>query len=828
MATRPPILPYPPDADPLSGDPTLIRASIDQRMPFRTENAQEADAVLTEEQAKRQEIDAFITLARDRWSAINQHESDIRTKEQDDLAFFASDQWPTEIKAQRTAEKRPCLTINRLPGFVRQITNEMRDGRPGIRVEPVDNFGDKDKAEAIEGVIQHIEANSDADVAYARAADGQVRIGRGYFRVVPEYASDDSFEQELCIKSIRNPFSVYFDHASQELDGSDARYAFIVADLPLTEYDARYGKETRHGLDAWMGGDSGGDDWKPEGKIRIAEYYCFVPTQKTIHLLSNGYILDDETLQNPAVQAELTAIQVPLTPVRSRQVEGHQLTWALINGAEILEGKPDKTAGREMPGRWIPIFPVYGEEIDINGRVEYRGIIRDATGAQQMSNFWKSSMTETVALAPKAPFIAEEGQIEGREGEWDQANVKNFSVLKYKGKAVDGHLLPPPQRNTAEPPIQAMAMLSMQAENDLRATSGFSYDVGAAEKRVEQSGRAILARQKQGETGNSHFSAHLAVALRHAGRVLIDLLPHYYDTPRIKRILGRDGQPKTIVMHAGNPEQAQALAQAQNLAETSIYDLSVGRYDVRVMAGVSYASQRQEDRELMVNALQTNPQLMQLIGDLFFASMDSPIAERIAKRLKKALPPGVQDEDQKPGQVPPEVQQQLQQAGQMIDQLTKTLNDLQDGIETKAMELASRERIAQIQAETQMTIEQAKIASTQALATIQAHTQQQVAAQKVAVDVHKTERQVESAAAQGDAQRGSDHALALLQARMQSIEQMIKIDMARLQVATQASATPPSPASAPPAGAAPALAPPPSPDGSFPAPVSTAPPVPVG
>ena len=825
MATRPPSIPAAPDAEPY-GQPGTVSASIEGRIPFRTENERDSGRRAHRGAGVAKAVEAFITLARDRWNSINQHESDIRTKEQDDLAFFASDQWPNEIKAQRVADKRPCLTINRLPGFVRQITNEMRDGRPGIRVEPVDNFGDKDKAEAIEGVIQHIEANSDADVAYARAADGQVRIGRGYFRVVPEYASDESFEQELCIKSIRNPFSVYFDHASQELDGSDARYAFIVEDIPLTEYDARYGADTRRSLDSWMGGDSGGYDWKPEGKIKVAEYYCFVPKKKLIHQLQNGWILDDETLQNPEIQAKLAEIQVPPTPVQSRDVEGRQLTWALINGAEILEGNADKTAGREMPGRWIPIFPVLGEEIDINGRVEYRGIIRDATGAQQMSNFWKSSMTETVALAPKAPFIAEEGQIEGREGEWDQANVKNFSVLKYKGKAVDGHLLPPPQRNTAEPPIQAMAMLSMQAENDLRATSGFSYDVGASEKRVEQSGRAILARQKQGETGNSHFSAHLAVALRHAGRVIIDLLPHYYSAPRIKRILGRDGNPKTIVMHAGSPEEAMALAQAQNLAETSVFDLSVGRYDVRVMAGVSYASQRQEDRELMVNALQTNPQLMQLIGDLFFKTMDSPIAERIAKRLQKALPPGLNDEEQKPGQVPPEAQAQLQKAGELIDALTKTVNELQDGIESKAMELASKERIAQIQAETQMTIEQAKIASEQALATMQANTQQQLASQKTAADLAKTDRQVESAAAEGAAQRGSDQALALLQARMQSIEQMIQIDMARLQAAAQTPAT--SQGQSPsPAEAVPALAPPSSLDGSLPAPV-TAPPVPVG
>ena len=836
MATRPPLHP-PLEGEPPISQPGAISSSVRDRIPFGTDpptldEPLDPDA----ENAKQAQKAAFLTLAIDRWRTVDQAESALRAEMREDLNFFASDQWPTKIRQQRELDGRPCLTINRLPGFVRQLTNEMRDARPGMEVIPVDNVSDPALAEVFQGLFQHIEANSDADVAYARATEDQVRVGRGYFRILPEYASDTGFEQELRIKSIRNQATVYFDQASQELDGSDGRFCLIVDDIPESEYDARWGKESRISLDQFSRVGERLRTWKPEGKVRIAEYYSFVPKTRTIHQMANGWVLDDEDLERmqAAAQAQQQLdpqFQPPdFTPVKSRTVEGRQLTWALINGAEILEGNEDHTGGRALPGRWIPIIPVYGEEIDLDGTVDLRGIIRDGKDAQRMNNFWKSAETETVALAPKAPFVAEEGQIEGHEQEWQQSNVKNYAVLRYKAKALDGHLIGPPQRNTAEPPIQAMAMMALQMENDLRATTGFSYDVGANEKRVEQSGRAILARQAQGEKGNSHFSAHLAVSLRHAGRILLDLIPQYYDTARVKRILGRDGQYQTRILHAGDPQGAAKLAAEQNVAENKIHDLSAGRYDVRVKAGVSYASERQATQELLGNILQTNPQMMQIVGDIFFEYLDSPVATRLSRRMQKALPPTLQDAPEEgPPPIPPQVQQQLQQAGQLIDALTQRVNEMTEEQKAKHDELASKERIAQMQANTQMTIEQAKIAAAQALAQIQAESQQAVASQKLAVQVGTTERQIASTESQMGAKLGAEQAIAMLEARMRQIEQMFELDMARLQAATQAPDSPSSPAPAPPAGAAPSPpgAMPPVPDGPPPMAPPTSP-APVG
>lgn len=670
----------------------------------------------------------FVALSLRRWRVSNNAETKLRADFRDDLNFFASNQWPDDLKKQRDADGRPCLTINRLPGFVRQTTNEAHEARPGIEVDPVDNGADPYTAETFQGLIQHVESNSDADVAYDTAVASQARIGRGWFRILPEYASDESFEQELRIRRIRNPFTVYPDPAYQELDGRDMRHCHIVADIPNDEYDDRYGETSpRATLAEFARAGEQAQDWMPEGKTRIAECYSFVPKVKTLCRMKNGEVYTQDKLADPTVQAHLAEAGVPLEPVLTRKVQGKQLTWCLHNAMTILEGNEDLSGPREMPGSFIPVFPVVGEEIDLDGRVDLKGIVRDAKDPQRMANYWKSAMTEAVALAPRAPWLAEEGQIEGREEEWKLANIRNIPVLRYKKVSIGGNtLVPPPQRNFGEPPIQAMAQLSMQAEQDLRATAGYSYDVGSHDPRAELSGKAILARQRQGEVGNSHYQANLAVALRHAGRVLIELLPFYYDTPRVKRILGRDGQARTVIVHAGNQQAAEAERQKQNAADLRIVDLSVGRYDVRVKAGVSFDSQRQQDSELMTNAIQAAPALMERIGDLYFGSFNGQAARRISKRLEKTLPPDLRDDEDGSGQptIPPQVKQEMDKAQQFIDLQTKVINELTDAAKTKAAELESREAIAKIQAAAMIAVAQSKAISADGIALLEAKLRQ--------------------------------------------------------------------------------------------------------
>src|SRR5665811_186834 len=94
----------------------------------------------------------------------------------------------------------------------------------------------------------------------------------------------------------------------------------------------------------------------------------------------------------------------------------------------------------------------YGTVININGKLSKKGIIRDAKGPQRMNNYYKTLEAELVGLQPKAPWIMEEGQIEGHEEKWKAANRKSYSYLLYKGINLGGKPAPPPQRQAFQGP----------------------------------------------------------------------------------------------------------------------------------------------------------------------------------------------------------------------------------------------------------------------------------------------------------------------------------------------------------------------------------------
>jgi hypothetical protein len=134
--------------------------------------------------------------------------------------MLAGNHWPDKQKLAREIDGRPALTINKLPTFLQQITNDQRQNRASIRVSPVGDSADVDTAEVLQGMIKHIEYDSSADIATDTAVNSAAAIGFGYFRIMPEYCYEDSFDQKLCYKRIRNPFTVAFDPTSSMPDGS--------------------------------------------------------------------------------------------------------------------------------------------------------------------------------------------------------------------------------------------------------------------------------------------------------------------------------------------------------------------------------------------------------------------------------------------------------------------------------------------------------------------------------------------------------------------------------------------------------------------------------
>ncbi len=585
-----------------------------------------------------------------RFKIAEEASADNRKLALEDMKFRAGEQWPDEIKKHRSqpGKERPCLVVDKLNQYVRQVVNDGRQNRPSVKVRPIDDDGDPDVAEALQGLIRHICDRSRADQAFDTALEHAVVGGFGYIRVLTEYAHENTFNQEIVVRRVRNPLSVLLDPNAQMADGSDAAYGFVIDELPKEKFKKQYPKAK---FTDWVS-DAGkySDGWMSGENVRFVEYFYREETQVTLHLLSDGTSATDEEYQ--AATAEL-GIDVMPQIEESREIPSFKVKWCRLSGAEILE----KNA---WLGKYIPIIPVYGNEMDIDGKVIYSGLIRSAKDPQRLYNFSRSAYAERVALAPKAPFIAAEGQIEGHEHEWESANTDNLSVLTYKPTSVDGSPVPPPQRQQASDIPEGFARDMQLSEHDIQAALGM-YSASLGQQSNEKSGKAIMARQREGDTGTFHYQDNQARAIGYLGLQLVDLAPKVYDSRRLVRILGEDGDSTDAMI---DPEMGRATEQRGSM---KVYNLNVGKYDVSVAAGPSYTTKRMEAAEAMMQLTQANPAIFSIVGDLMVKNMDWPGADEMAKRMKLMLPPQIaQAEQQEEGGLPPEVQQAMQQAQQQI------------------------------------------------------------------------------------------------------------------------------------------------------------------
>lgn len=614
----------------------------------------------------------------------------------DDLRFLSGDQWPDQVKRQRDVERRPCLTINKLPTFLHQVTNDQRMNVPSIKVSPV-NDADEEKAEIMQGLIRHIEYSSNADVCYDTAVNSAAAIGDGYFRLVTDYCTPDSFDQEIKFKRIRNSFTVYFDPNSQEPDGSDARRCMLSFRMPKADFEKQYPHAQVPSAGFQQGaGDDSNKDWLGADFVRIAEYYRIEDEPATLIELSNG-----ET----EYEDELVELPPGVTITRKRQTTKQKVMWYKLTALELLDSV-------EIKCRWIPVFPVYGDEIDLDGKIIRSGIIRNAKDPAQMYNFWMTAATEEIALRPKTPYIGAEGQFEGYEDDWNQANVKSFSYLEYKPVDLNGQLAPPPQRQPPADIPQGLLTMAMHANDNIKATTGlFDSSLGAMGN--ARSGVQERSQQRQGDVANFHFSDNLHRTVRHAARCLVDMIPNYYDGTRIVRIMGEDDKISSIQINqpkkVADPETGQAIDQILN-------DMTVGEYDIVVKAGPSYSTLREEAADSMIEFGKSWPKLMDVAGDKVIRNMDWPGADEIADRVAKTIPPELRDDDQAQqqdanviqtpqGPIPvDQVPQILEQMNQQIQQMGQQLQEAQSGVQKAQITAQSQLQQKQIDAEARVQV----------------------------------------------------------------------------------------------------------------------------
>ena len=627
----------------------------------------------------------LLSTARSRLDMAMSALSESREDEVDDLKFYAGSpdnhwQWPADVLATRgavqgqTINARPCLTINKLPQHVRQVTNDQRQNRPSAKVIPVDDNADVEVAEIFNGMIRHIEYISDADVAYDTACENQVAYGEGYIRLLTEYCDDNTFEQDIKIGRIRNSFSVYMDPMIQDPTGADAKYCFITQDLTREEYERMYPHAAPVTTLQSLGvGDQSISNWLNEDTIRVADYYYIDYDRATLNLYPGNQTAFAGTPEDKQLKAFFGK------PLRSRESDRPKVKYCKINGYEILEQN-------DWAGKCIPVIRVVGNEFEVDGRLYVSGLVRNAKDAQRMYNYWVSQEAEMLALAPKAPFIGYGGQFEGYETQWKTANTTNWPYLEVNPDVTDGQgaILPLPQR--AQPPMASSGLLQAKAgaSEDLKATTG-QYNASLGMGSNERSGKAILARQREGDVGTYHFGDNLARSVRNIARQLVDLIPKIYDTQRVARIIGEDGDTKMIRVNPDQEQPVNKIVDQAGIVVEKIYNLGVGKYDVVATTGPGYATKRQEALEAMAQLLQGNPQLWTVAGDLFVKNMDWPGAQEMAKRFAKTIDPKLMS-DAEDNPALQAAQQQMEAMGQEMEQMHQMLQNVGKSIEVQEQE----------------------------------------------------------------------------------------------------------------------------------------------
>ena len=548
------------------------------------------------------------------------------------LARLGGDeQWTIDGKnwAQaRRVEGRPVITANRMPAFIRQVTNDIRINRPAIKVHPVDSGADIETAKVIDGLCRHIEYSSDADVAYDTASEHAVTGGFGFFRVDIDYAYADTFDKDLKIRRIANPFSVYGDPKSTAADSSDWNSSFVVDEMTLDDFAAQFrgAKKVSWETEGYRGLR---EPWRRGDNVLVAEWFTREEIDKPI-VMCVGLDGSRQIMDAEAYQANADLFQaIGLRVVAERVAKAQKVTHRLMSGAEVLETN-------EWPGCYIPIIPVYGEEVNVEGKRYFRSLIADAKDSQRMFNVFRSSAVEMAGLQPKAPFIGPEEAFEADTDKWETANVKAYPYIAYKGAV-------PPQRvQNSGQPINEMAQ-ALAMSDDMKSIMGL-FDASLGQKSNETSGKAIMARQREGDVSTFHFGDNLTRAIRHCGRILIDLIPKVYTGPRVIRTLGYDGKAGSAVLgprpqpgqpQPGQPDPRQEQQMQDGQAVSRIFDLTAGKYDVTVESGPSFTTRREEAAQAMTELIRSYPQAAPVVAPSLMKVMDWPGADEMATKLEQ-------------------------------------------------------------------------------------------------------------------------------------------------------------------------------------------------
>lgn len=643
--------------------------------------------------------ESVVEEAKERFEIAKAAYAASRSQAVEDTKFYLGDsdngyQWPQNIALQRsTIEKRPCLTINVTAQHVNQIVNTVRENPPTGKVLPVDDFADKKTAEILSDLIRNIQASSSGDDVHNIATEHAIVGGEGYWRIVTEYASEDSFDQVIKIKPILDPGMVYIDPYTKELDKSDAEWGFVFEDITKDECQRLWPNVD---VQSWTEDKKAG--WVKDETVRIADYYCVEYLDDVLYQLPDGST-EYKSKMPKEIVAQLDVL-VEQGQLRTRKAKRKE--WKIH---KLAGGHDEPMQSTVWVGSILPIVQVVGKELLVNGEVIKKGLVRDLKDAARMVNYSYSAAIESVALQNKIPYLAPADAIEGYEDKWNNANTQNLAYLPYNHVDDAGNPIPMPQRQPpAILPTAQIQLLQLSVEQ-MRAASG-QQSANFGIKSEAASGVGIQRLKVQGEIATFHFLDALNRALKYEIRVLLELIcsGKILDTARVVRVMGIDGTAGHAVL---DPNAQQSYQEINQGDIQKIFNPTIGQYDVVIDTGPSYMTKRTEGAAQLTQIMQGNPQMMQVAGDLVMKAMDVPYADKIADRMQKMLPPQLQDQKGNE-QIPAGAQQAMQMAQQHIQQQDQVIQQMQEALQKKQAEEQKMQNDAQL-AQMKMAIEQKKL-----------------------------------------------------------------------------------------------------------------------
>jgi len=575
--------------------------------------------------------EAFLEDMRKQYEADIEFDRTNREQAIDDKKFTAGEQWDPVVLEQRKG--LPCLVINNIPQFTAQLVGDWRESRKAIKVVPSNNE-DVDIASVRGDLIRGIEMQSRADRVYDSAFESLVQCGDGAYRVAVEYSRDDVFDQDIFIRPIEDALSVVWDRFSVDPTGRDAKRVFVDDRMPKREFKNKFPQADPSSMDS-MRNDMMVNGWIDDDSYRVTEYWRMVERQRVMALFENGKIfeINDEN-QDDVILANGYPVKTKLAWCSYAQMH-------LVTGFSILSGPYEYRLNRP------PIVRMSGRVTNVGGRRVRYGMVRFMKDAIRLKNFWRSVAAEQLGYAPKAKWIAPESAVEGREEAFRKAHLSRDPLIVYNdGAEAPPTLIPPP-------PVEA-SLLNEAATNaqDMKDVTGI-HDASLGIRSNETSGRAIMARQREGDVANLTFHDNANAAVLEGGDIINQLIPQIYDGTRVTRTIGEDETVKFVRLN--DPMNPEAI------------DLSVGMFDVALSTGTSYTTRRVEAAQAMMDAIQVWPQLMGIAGDLVAKAQDWPGADKLSERLKKTIPPQYLAEGEEGGVgISPEELQQMQMALQQL------------------------------------------------------------------------------------------------------------------------------------------------------------------